>query len=183
MKTELEVQAMAKEQIPLVNEHLSRHILESGKHGVHWLPYNPREMQHPPSVKEECLDIGFGDPGWERWTIVVDSSLVVGHISLNGARFGWGVHRCELGMGLEQPYWRRGLGTALLATAIEKARSVSSIDWLDLHVLSLNEPGVSLYEKHGFTVTSRIEDFCRIEGKSADDIFMSLWVGATPPNE
>lgn len=111
--------------------------------------------------------------------MVVDSNeQVVGHLSLKGGRFDRGIHRCELGMGLEFGYWRLGLGAQLLKIAIEQAQSVATLDWLDLRAIHNNQPAINLYLKHGFAEVSRIPDFCRIDAQPVDDIFMSLWVGS-----
>lgn len=165
------------DQINAVEAHLKRHILESGKHGVHWLPYDPKTWTSPMRVPVHALNMASTEVRWQRWFVVTnEASEVVGHLSIKGARFDRGLHRCELGMGLEFPYWRKGLGTQLLDLAIEEARSLSNVEYLDLRVISLNTPGINLYEKHGFSEVSRIEDFCRIDGQPVADILMTISV-------
>lgn len=105
------------------------------------------------------------------------ADIVVGHYSLKGSEFDYGLHRCELGMGLERPYWRLGLGTRLLSRAVQEAQNTETVDWLDLRVLSSNEPARRLYLINGFTEVNRTPDFCRIEGQSIADFLMSLYVG------
>ena len=157
------------------NQHLARHVLESGQFGVHWLPYDPTTMTRLPSIHSEGLALDYDQPGWERWHVAIKSDeTVVGHIALKGGKFDRGLHRCELMMGLEQPYWRQNLGTRLLTIVIEEAGAIKRVDWLDLRVISLNQPAVSLYTKHGFKEVSRIPDFCRIDGMPVDDILMSI---------
>ena len=164
--------------VEATNRHLGRHVLESGRHGIHWLPYDPKQMAEPPRVRADALDLDYQTVGWGRWYVVtVDADNVVGHLSLKGGKFDRGLHRCELGMGLEHPYRQQGLGTQLMTLAIGHAKATLGIDWLDLRVLSLNTPGIHLYLQHGFEEVSRIPDFCRIDGQAADDLFMSIWVG------
>ena len=173
----MRVEALDPARIGETNEHLARHVHESGRFGVHWLPYDPQTMPSPPSVNESGLHRDFDEVGWERWYVVINKSdQIVGHLSLTGGRFDRGLHRCELGMGLEHPYWRRGLGTELLTEAIAYARQIPTVDWLDLRVIGINTPGLHLYRRMGFTEISRVPDFCRIDGAPVDDVFMSIRV-------
>lgn len=164
--------------VELMNEHLGRHLAESGRYNTHWLPYDPAKLEVQPAVSLSGLERGFDEVGWQRWYAVLgEDGSVVGHLDLKGSRFDRTLHRGEFGMGLEYAYWRQGLGKDLLEIAIELTTSIASIDWLDLHVLSCNEPAHRLYLRYGFREISRIPDFCRIEESPIDDIFMSLWVG------
>lgn len=177
MHKPLELVALTPCLVEAANQHLARHVLESGRYGVHWLPYDPLTRVHPPALNADALSTGYDQVGWERGHVVLDDSRqVVGHASLQGANFDRGLHRCELGMGLEHPYWRQGYGDKLLKAAITLARSIPTVDWLDLRVLGSNEPAVNLYRKHGFKEVSRIEDFCRIDGQPMADVVMSLRV-------
>ena len=160
------------------NEHMLRHMAESGRYGVHWLPYEPDSLAEPPSVNVRALDYPFHKPGWERWFVVLGGPTeVVGHLSLDGYRYNRIAHRCLLGMGLEHHYWRRGLGSKLLQRAIDCAHSAEGIAWLDLRVLGCNGPALALYRKHGFQELSRVPDYARIDGLAIDDVFMTLSVG------
>ena len=161
--------------VDAANAHLARHVMESGRDGHHWLPYDPRTRTKLPSMDAVSLLKGFDEVGWERWYVVVDQAeQVVGHASLTGARFDRGLHRCVLGMGLEQPYWRQGWGDRLLRKVINLALDVQSLDWLDLRVLGSNAPAISLYKKHGFREVARVPDYCRIDGHPEDDVLMTL---------
>lgn len=175
----MDIQEVSPEFAKSVDEHLLRHIAESGRHGIHWLPFEPLKLINPPTVSVEGLDLAEDIVGWQRWYAVLDvDRRVVGHLSLKGSRFDRALHRTELGMGLEHPYRGLGLGSELVALAINKAKNMASVNWLDLHVLSCNEPGIGLYLKFGFQEVSRVPDFCRIDGEPMDDVFMSLDVTA-----
>ena len=171
----LDIIPLTEDLIDRTNQHLARHVLESGQHGIHWLPYDPSTMARSPSINSDALALGYNEPGWERWHVVVAANKsVVGHIALKGAKFDRGLHRCELMMGLEQPCWRQKLGTRLLKVVVEEASAVEHVEWLDLRVISLNQPAINLYTKHGFKEIARVPDFCRIEGLPVDDILMSI---------
>ncbi len=170
----LEVSRLQQESIELVEAHLKRHILESGQHGVHWLPYDPKSWNSPMTVPATSLELPTSVVGWQRWFVVKASELVVGHLSLKSSKFDRGLHRCELGMGLEHPFRGQGLGSKLMELAINEARSLDGVEYLDLRVISLNKPGIQLYTKFGFLEVSRTEDFARIDGEAVDDILMSI---------
>ena len=179
MPPALKLATLNRSLVDATNEHLARHVLESGRHGVHWVPYDPTTRPTPPSLSAASLERAYDEVGWERWTVVAETdNRIVGHVSLTGASFGRGLHRCELGMGLERPYWRQGLGHRLLSTAVQQARSIPTVDWLDLRVLGSNGPAIALYLKHGFEEIARVPDFCRIEGRPEDDVLMTLRVAS-----
>ncbi|MEM6710354.1 MAG: GNAT family N-acetyltransferase [Pseudomonadota bacterium] len=168
--------------VAAANAHLARHVRESGRYGVHWIPYDPVERGTRPFLLAEALSKATDELGWERWIVVHnDSAETVGHAFLKGASFGYGQHRCELGMGLEQPYWRRGLGSRLLRWVVERAQAIATVDWLDLRVLGGNAPAIALYQRFGFEETARVPDFCRIQGDRIAEVRMSLWVGNGNP--
>jgi ribosomal protein S18 acetylase RimI-like enzyme len=78
-----------------------------------------------------------------------------------------------LGMGVHRAYRRRGLGAQLVDTAVDWARSQLGLKWIDLEVLSENQPAVELYLRSGFTMTARIEDMLQIDGVSHDLSYMT----------
>jgi ribosomal protein S18 acetylase RimI-like enzyme len=77
-----------------------------------------------------------------------------------------------LGMGVHRAWRRRGVGAQLLDTALAWARSQDGLKWIDLEVLSENEPAVALYLRAGFTMTARIENMLEIDGASHDLSYM-----------
>jgi RimJ/RimL family protein N-acetyltransferase len=79
-------------------------------------------------------------------------------------------------MGVARSHRREGGGTLLLATAIEWARDQPMIDWIDLGVFSGNPGAKALYAGHGFMVLGRTIDRFRVDGKSLDEISMTLSV-------
>jgi ribosomal protein S18 acetylase RimI-like enzyme len=78
-----------------------------------------------------------------------------------------------LGMGVHRVWRRRGLGRRLLETAAQWARAETDIEWIDLEVLSENEPAIELYARAGFTTVARVADMLRIAGVSHDLSYMT----------
>ena len=99
---------------------------------------------------------------------------VVAHVNLKGDGLATGLHRCELGIGIEEAYRSAGLGRRLMGTAIDFARHAPSLNWLDLRVFSHNTPARVLYISLGFKEVGTWFDRFRISGQSIDDILMTL---------
>jgi putative acetyltransferase len=80
----------------------------------------------------------------------------------------------KLGMGLEKQFRSQGIGSALLKTAIEWAKTHEAVSWIDLSTFSKNIAARSMYEKFGFVETHIIEDALRVDNESIDDVQMVL---------
>lgn len=113
--------------------------------------------------------------GWERAWGVFAKGKIVGEISLSSSRLiETQLHRAILGMGIEPEYRGSGLGTILLATALDWAKEQSSLAWIDLGVFAHNAQARRLYGNFGFRETGRCIDCFRVDGLSVDDIQMTL---------
>jgi ribosomal protein S18 acetylase RimI-like enzyme len=82
-------------------------------------------------------------------------------------------HRCLLGMGVHRKHRRLGLGAALLAHAIEWALANTGLEWLDLQVLSTNEPAMRLYHRAGFTKVGEVAEMFKFDGRSFSETRMT----------
>lgn len=102
--------------------------------------------------------------------VAVADGEVVGQLHLDASPFGFG----ELGMAVARDWRGRGVGSALVAAAIERARE------LGLHKLSLgvwphNAAAIALYRKFGFVEEGRrVMHFRRASGELWDVIEMGL---------
>jgi ribosomal protein S18 acetylase RimI-like enzyme len=82
-------------------------------------------------------------------------------------------HRALLGMGVHRLARRQGLGRVLVASAMDWARR-QGLAWVDLEVLSSNQPACALYRACGFRQTGEIADMFRIDGEQLAYTLMSL---------
>jgi ribosomal protein S18 acetylase RimI-like enzyme len=110
-----------------------------------------------------------------RWDIAgtllaeADGELV-GHLHIEASRFGFG----EIGMAVAREWRGRGVGSALLAAAIEWARA-EGLHKLSLSVFPHNEAGIALYRKFGFVEEGRrVGQFRRQSGELWDAVDMGL---------
>ncbi|HET7174251.1 MAG TPA: ribosomal protein S18-alanine N-acetyltransferase [Nocardioidaceae bacterium] len=101
----------------------------------------------PAAVAEE---LGQRGPQWRRALVAVDGRSVVGYAVLLESGDNADVAR----IGVSRSHQRRGLATALLASAIEQARAAGSRRLL-LEVAADNAAALSLYARHGFTEIAR----------------------------
>ncbi len=159
--------------------HFKRHRAESGRGDAHFLPFAPGDSDGPKGVDREALSRPLDECGWQRcWVAVAEDEEIVGHVNLKGSGLNTGLHRCELGIGIERPYRGGGLGRRLMTAAVEFARGVETLAWVDLQVFAHNRPGRALYRRLGFTEAGTVVDRFRIEAQSVDDVIMTLNVAS-----
>ena len=154
--------------------HLARHRRESGNGQAHFMPFDPADPNGPKGLNEAAIELPYHELGWQRWYVLIsDDDEVVGHVSLKSDALRAGLHRCELGIGIEDAHRAQGHGERLMARAIEHASAVESLVWIDLHVMQANTGAIALYEKLGFRTNGRTEDRFRIQGEELGDLLMS----------
>ncbi|MDP9649951.1 GNAT family N-acetyltransferase [Paraburkholderia caledonica] len=158
-------------------EHLTRQIAESGRDGRPFFsPLEAADFESPERRArfEDRLSIPLPQPTWMRvWAVEGPDARFIAHLDLNGSSIPSEKHRATLGIGVEEGFYRRGLGRKLMLEAIEFATR-NHIEWIDLSVFSDNQAAISLYRYFGFVETGRRDDRFRISGRSVDDITMTL---------
>ena len=110
-----------------------------------------------------------------RWTL--DGTLVaeaggeiVGSLHVERSRFGFG----DLGMAVAREWRGRGVGSALLAAAIDWARE-QGLHKLSLSVFPHNAAAIALYRKFGFVEEGRrVKQYRRASGELWDAVDMGL---------
>jgi RimJ/RimL family protein N-acetyltransferase len=121
---------------------------------------------------EPPVDIEAWAARWniERTLVAVADGQLVGHIAVFESSFGYG----EIGM-LVVAGWRgRGVGSSLVAAAIDWARA-HELHKLTLGVFPHNEAALALYRKFGFVEEGkRIRHMRRANGELWDLIEMGL---------
>ncbi|RSZ58294.1 GNAT family N-acetyltransferase [Massilia atriviolacea] len=125
------------------------------------------------AFRSACAN-ALGQPGWRRLWLAVDAhGAIAGHIDLRARPEGACAHRCLLGMGVHRDARKQGLGARLIAVAAAWAATEASLDWIDLEVLSVNQPARQLYARCGFVQTGETADMFRIDGEALAYTFMS----------
>ena len=109
------------------------------------------------------------------WTIggsfvATAGSEIVGFLSVYASPHGYG----DIGMAVAREWRGRGVGSALLAAAIESAR-VRGLHKLSLEVFPHNTAAIALYRKFGFVEEGRlVKHFRRSNGELWDAVQMGL---------
>ncbi len=102
--------------------------------------------------------------------VAVADTDVVGSVHVIVSRHGFG----EIAMGVARAWRGRGVGSALLAAAIEWARG-QTLHKLILSVFAHNAAAIALYRKVGFIEEGRrVEQYRRESGELWDAIEMGL---------
>ncbi len=162
-------------------EHMNRQIAESGRCGRPF--FSPMEGVDFESTErrarfEKGLATPLPQPTWMRvWAVESPDSRFVAHLDLTGSSIPSEKHRASLGIGVEESFYRRGLGQRLMQEAMEFATR-NRIEWIDLSVFSDNHAAIRLYRSLGFEEVGRRNDRFRISGCSVDDVTMTLRIRA-----
>jgi RimJ/RimL family protein N-acetyltransferase len=121
---------------------------------------------------EPPVDIEARAASWtlEGTFLAVAGVELVGSLHVEPSKFGFG----EIGMAVAREWRGQGVGTALVATAIEWSRE-RGLHKLSLSVFPHNTAAIALYRKFGFVEEGRrIKHFRRTSGELWDAIEMGL---------
>lgn len=80
-------------------------------------------------------------------------------------------HRAMLGISLLRAYWGRGIGSRMLETALDAARSAGFLQ-LELEVDAENQRAIRLYQRFGFREYGRLPNAIRRDGQFFDELLM-----------
>ncbi len=82
-------------------------------------------------------------------------------------------HCAGLGMAVHDAFQGQGVGSALLAAAIDLADNWLGLRRLELHVYTDNAAGIRLYEKFGFAIEGTAREFALRDGTYIDAFAMA----------
>ena len=111
-------------------------------------------------------------PGQHRLVAEVDGRAagMIGVTHYQRARLK---HAGRLGMYVHPDYWGQGIGSSLLAAALDIADNWLDLKRMELSVFTHNEVAIHLYKKFGFEKEGRRRCFAFGEGRWLDDFLMS----------
>lgn len=99
---------------------------------------------------------------------------VVGILTFEGGQTPRIQHTGEFGISVLQEYWGLGIGSQLVASLIEWARSTGIIRKINLRVHTNNLRAIKLYERFGFKVEGQISREYNVAGQFYDNLAMGL---------
>ena len=132
-----------------------------------------------PGVIAGTLHLPFRSVEVRRERLARQDPLVHGLVAeLDGQVVGWLTLHAEdnprrrhagvIGMGVHDDYQGQGVGSALLAAALDLADNWLGLERLELTVFVDNAPAIALYKKFGFQVEGTARRFAWRNGAYAD---------------
>jgi ribosomal protein S18 acetylase RimI-like enzyme len=121
---------------------------------------------------EPPVDVGARAAAWtlDGVFLAEAAGTVIGSIHVEASRHGYG----EIGMAVAREWRGRGVGSALMAAAIDWARQ-RGLHKLSLGVFAHNEAAIALYRKFGFVEEGRrVKHYRRASGELWDSVEMGL---------
>jgi RimJ/RimL family protein N-acetyltransferase len=112
----------------------------------------------------------------EDLTLVCDlDRKIVGVLTLQRGMYKKNRHTAQLGIALMNGHRHKGLGSRMISSAIEWARS-KGIKKINLEVFSSNLSAIETYRKNGFEVEGVKKKQFLIDEIYVDDVIMSIWL-------
>lgn len=173
------IKELNHEDVERFFRYLAPHIAENGQQGdALYFPLSKEQSVLSPELSsrfKEGLSKSFGEVGWRKLWVAMDAhNEILGHIDLRSNNQLNASHRVVLGMGVQRDFRKSGIGQMLLEFVIDFCIKHPGIAWLDLEVMTNNDPAVRLYERMNFEKLSTTKDMFRIDGNSYDYTAMTL---------
>ena len=171
-----DIRPATEADLPALFAYLDDHLSDNGSAGTALFMPVARSAARFPPEKEAGMRNGFaipvGQPGWRKpWIAWSADGQIAGHVDLRARREAACTHRALLGMGVHRDFRRLGLGAQLVQVACAWAKT-HAIDWIDLDVLSVNQPAIALYLRCGFTLVGEMPDMFRVDGAALGHTLM-----------
>ena len=107
--------------------------------------------------------------------VAADGDLIVGRLSIARDQHPASRHVADLGLMVAQSHRRQGIGTELLAAAVDWGRH-AGVRKLELHVFPWNTAAIALYEKFGFVHEGYRKEHYRRGDDYVDAVLMAYWI-------
>lgn len=97
---------------------------------------------------------------------------LVGNLDIFGNQRQRLFHTGNLGLGIHIDYQNKGIGSQLMAAALEWAQANNFLKIITLDVYATNDPAIHMYKKLGFEESGRIKNFFYQDNTYIDKISM-----------
>jgi putative acetyltransferase len=133
--------------------------------GTLQLPYQSRDV-----IKKRFEERQPGD--YSLVAVVKESQKVVGMLGLHTLR-GRRAHAAQLGMSVHDDYQNQGVGSKLLAAALDLADNWLNLKRIELTVFTDNARAIHLYQKYGFIIEGTLRQYAFRAGEYVDTYSMA----------
>lgn len=141
-------------------------------------------LYNDPAITRQVLQMPFQstevwrkrlDPGNERHVqlVALHQGTVIGNIGLEQFSRIRRSHAGGLGMGVAQAWQGKGVGSTLLAAALDIADNWMNLQRVELSVYNDNEAAIGLYRKFGFETEGLFRDYAVRDGRLVDTLSMA----------
>ena len=141
-------------------------------------------LYNEPAVCRQVLQMPFQAVEMWRKRLVMDNERrlqlvavhggeVIGQLGLEQYLRVRQSHVGSFGMGVATAWQGKGVGSKLLAAALDVADNWMNLHRVELTVFADNEAAQKLYRKFGFEVEGRFRDYAVRDGKYADTVSMA----------
>lgn len=104
------------------------------------------------------------------------ADALIGEINLRGGVREAEYHAALLGISIAHGWRNRGVGRALITTALRWAKDTGVVKRVYLHVLDANQGAIHLYESCGFVHEGRQHRAIYRDGRYYDSLMMGVWL-------
>lgn len=154
-------------------EALIAHVQAITTEAADCVPLRPGEFQMTAAQERDFLaQVSVSENS--LFLIAECDKKLVGEVNYAGGNRYATRHAATLGISVRASYQRRGIGNALLAEAIQKAKSTGCLRRLELLVYADNRTAIQLYERHGFVPEGTHRRAIRRDGEFIDQVRMAL---------
>jgi RimJ/RimL family protein N-acetyltransferase len=134
---------------------------------------SPGERYH--TIEDErAIMAGFAASENSVYLVAEAGDRIVGFLYCKGGNRKATRHVALLSLSIDEAWRNRGVGSRLMAHAIEWARNTGLIRRIELLVFARNEMAIHLYQKFGFVVEGRRRHAIFSNGEYLDDLMMAL---------
>jgi len=127
------------------------------------------------TVAEEQKVIGdYASSDNSLFLVAQVGTQIIGVLTCDGGRRQATRHTVTLGTSVDRGWRNGGVGSQLMARAIEWARGTGIVRRMELFVFARNEMAIHLYRKFGFAVEGRRQRAMLRDGEYLDDLIMAL---------
>jgi RimJ/RimL family protein N-acetyltransferase len=178
------IRPLVRQDLAALIAHTERVTRESGQGGNPiFAPYDSRSPWNKVEAEKNIAKswvVPITEPNWQRDWGLFQEEKIVGNIDLRGSNIHTGLHRTQLGIGIELAFQGQGFGMGLMSMALTWAKQQTILEWVDLEVFAGNIRAIKMYERLGFQQIGYCADRFRLLGQSIDDIKMTLKLKPNP---
>lgn len=113
--------------------------------------------------------------------VALHQGLVIGNLGLEAFSRMRRAHAGSFGMGVAAAWQGKGVGSMLLAAALEVADNWMNLHRVELTVYADNEAAIGLYRKFGFEAEGLLRDYAVRDGQWVDTLSMARLRGTSKP--